>query len=132
SAYSSTGPSPKASCRSVSHPTSSIYIIRIKTEKTSILSLCRSVPHLSLFRRQSHVPGETEQGEGADDPVAHVNLPPAQAVAGRAWEGVMGVVPSLPQSEDAEHEVVPALVAVLIGSEAPQEVSKEWWVKSRW
>src|SRR4051794_23855915 len=77
-------------------------------------------PQLRLFRRQLHVPGEAEQGEGADDPVADVDLPPAQAVAGRGREGVVRVVPPLPQRQDAKHDIVAALVVAPVGPEAPQ------------
>src|ERR1043166_5170243 len=70
--------------------------------------------------RQPHVPGEAQQGEGADDPVADVDLPPPEAVAGRGREGVVRVVEALPHRQDAEDEVVTALVAAPVGPEAPQ------------
>src|SRR5262245_25120320 len=45
-----------------------------------------------LDRRQPHFPGEAQQGEGADHPVTHVDLPPVQAVPGRGREGVVVVM----------------------------------------
>ena len=73
-----------------------------------------------FFGGQRHVPGEADQGERADDVVAHVDLPPAQAVPGRGREGVVGVVPALAQRQDAEHDVVAALVVAPVGPQAPQ------------
>ena len=70
--------------------------------------------------RQLKFPGEAQANEGADDPVADVDLPPAQAVPGRGREGVVVVVPPLPQAENAEQEVVPAAIAGLEGTAPPQ------------
>src|SRR5205823_411216 len=59
-----------------------------------------SLSVLRFFRRHFDVPGQMHPGEDADDPVAHVDLPPAQAVAGRGREGVMRVVPAFSQPEN--------------------------------
>src|SRR5579871_6222584 len=58
------------------------------------LRLVIAVPSLSRLRlccRQFHIPSEAEEGQRADDPVANVGLPPAQAVPGRGRESVVGV-----------------------------------------
>jgi hypothetical protein len=70
-----------------------------------------SSPRLRLLRWQLDVPGQAQQGEGADEPVAHVGLPPTQAMSGRRREGVVGVVEPLPQRQDAKNEVVPACLS---------------------
>ena len=46
-----------------------------------------------------------DQGQSADDVVADVDLPPAQAVPGRGREGVVVVVPPLAQRQDPEQEL---------------------------
>ena len=57
---------------------------------------------LRFFRGQLEVPGEANQGEGANDPITQVDLPPAQAMANGGREGVVGIVPTFPQCQDAE------------------------------
>src|SRR6516165_7299147 len=69
---------------------------------------------------QPDVPGEAEQGESADDPVARVELPPPQTVAGRGRKSVVIVVPSFPQGQDAEEEIVPTVVVGRVGLATPQ------------
>ena len=56
--------------------------------------------------RQSHVGGQPELLQGADDPPRQVDLPPEQAVAGRAGEGVVVVVPGLAEGEQGQRPVV--------------------------
>lgn len=41
-------------------------------------------------------------------------------MAGRGWERVMGVMPALPQAQETEHHVVPALIVAPVGATAPQ------------
>src|SRR5262249_52972130 len=48
---------------------------------------------------QPHVPGEAQQGEGADAAVTHVDLPPVQPVAGRGREGVVVVMPTFAEGQ---------------------------------
>src|SRR4051794_32523153 len=74
---------------------------------------------LSLSGWQLDVPGEVQPGKHADDPETGVELPPAQAVPGRGREGVVRVVPALPQRQDAEQVVVAALIVAAVGPEAP-------------
>src|SRR5260370_33405209 len=69
-----------------------------------------SLSGLRLFLRHLHVPGEAQQGEGADEPVARVDLPPAQAVAGRGRGGAMWVIPTPPGPADARNAAAPAVV----------------------
>src|SRR5262249_39713058 len=73
----------------------------------------------SLRGRDSHVPGEAHPRQHADDQVAHVELPPAQAVPRRGGERVVVVVPALAEGHDPEEDVVAALVAALEGLRAP-------------
>src|SRR5947209_2243854 len=44
---------------------------------------------LQAGRRQLDFPGQANPGEGTDDPVADVDLPPVQAVPGRGRESVV-------------------------------------------
>ena len=69
--------------------------------------------------RQLHVPGQAGKGEKADDPVARVGLPPAQAVPGRGRKCMVGVVEALAQGQDAEQVIVAALVAAAVGPKTP-------------
>src|SRR5512135_2164236 len=75
---------------------------------------------LRLSRRELHVPGEPHEFQRPDDPVADVDLPSPEAVAGRGREHVVGVVSPLPQGQDPEHGVVPALVAAPVRPQAPE------------
>src|SRR4029079_16275858 len=70
------------------------------------------------------VPCEAQQGEPADHPVTEVHLPPPQAVPRRRREGVMRVMPPLPEGKDAEHEVIPALIVAPVRPLAPQVANR--------
>src|SRR5207244_2408321 len=80
-------------------------------------------PPLSLAyhsrRGLPNVVRQVKQAQDADDQVARVELPPAEAVPGGSGEGVMVVVPSFAKGEDAEEEAVAAMVVVAIGPRAP-------------
>src|SRR5262245_36621374 len=69
---------------------------------------------------RSAAPRQTQQGKGANDPVADVDLPPAQAVPGRGREGVVVVMPPFPQREDTEEKIVPTVIVGPERSVAPQ------------
>src|SRR5688572_17680022 len=71
-------------------------------------------------RRHLHLPGEPAQFEPADDEVAGVELPPAEAVAGGGRERVVVVVPPLAETDHAEDGVVAALVVAAEGARAPE------------
>src|SRR4051812_5063775 len=75
---------------------------------------------LSLFRGDFQVPSKAQQGKGADNPEAYIDLPPAQAMASRGREGMVRIVPPLPHCQDAKQRVVPALVVAPIWLVAPQ------------
>src|SRR5688500_19415187 len=71
-------------------------------------------PRDSRSRRQLHVPGKSKKFQAADDPVAHVDLPPAQAMASGSWKGVMRVVTTIAQAKDPKQTNVVAMVVTLI------------------
>src|SRR6185295_5344789 len=54
---------------------------------------------LAIFARHPDGPCEAAHFEAADEPVAEVELPPAQAVAGGGREGVVVVVPPFAEAE---------------------------------
>ncbi len=60
-----------------------------------------------------HVFDETDTLKRPDDVAGQVELPPVQAVKGRAWEGVMIVMPTLTKTEQANYPFVTALIARL-------------------
>jgi hypothetical protein len=57
-----------------------------------------------------YVPGEADPGHHEDQIIAGIEFPPAEAVAGRSREGVMVVVPPFTEAEDAEEEIVSAVI----------------------
>ena len=63
--------------------------------------------------RSPEVPGQAELRHEPDDQVAHVELPPFQAVARRGWEGVVVVVPSFAEPKHTKDHVVPAVIMTL-------------------
>src|SRR5262245_39972183 len=67
-----------------------------------------------LVGRHPDLPGEPGQGEQPDEVVADVDLPPPQPVPGRRREGVVVVVPPLPQRQHPEHHVVAAVVPLRV------------------
>src|SRR6185295_9468489 len=69
--------------------------------------------------RDLDVAGEAQEPHGADDEIGHIDLPPAETVARGSREGVVVVVPSLAQADDAEDEVVAAFIAALEWARAP-------------
>jgi hypothetical protein len=59
---------------------------------------------------------QAEGGEDADEEVGEVEFPEAQAVACAGGEGVVVVVPSFAEAEDADQGVVAALVVAVEGA----------------
>src|SRR3954464_15735460 len=66
------------------------------------------------LRGDAHdVPRQAGLLERPDDPRGGVELPAPETVAGRGREGVLAVVPGLPEGEDGEPPQVAGLVAGL-------------------
>ena len=59
-------------------------------------------------------------GKAPNDPVTRVDLMPLQSVASGGRKRVMVVVPSFPQTEDAENNVVSAVVSHREGLRSPE------------
>src|SRR5713101_8559155 len=72
------------------------------------------------LRGGAHLPRQIQHCQAPDEPVTHVHLPPTQAVPRRRREGVVVVVPTFAQRQDAEQEIVAAVVAGPEGPVAPQ------------
>jgi hypothetical protein len=51
---------------------------------------------------QAYLPGQTNEGEQADEVIADIELPPPQAMPRGSREGMVVVVPSFSQSQDAK------------------------------
>jgi hypothetical protein len=71
---------------------------------------------LTVRRDLDDVPGQPQALHRADDPAGRIELPPPQAVQRRTGEGVMVVVPGLPEGEEREPEDVRGVV---VDREAP-------------
>ena len=56
---------------------------------------------------------QAKELEETSDEVAHVQFPPAQAVAGRGRKRAVAVVPAFAHAQHAEHQVVPAVIAAM-------------------
>src|SRR5438477_11311966 len=67
----------------------------------------------------AHFPCQPHQRHQADDPVADVDLPPSQAMARRCGERMVIVVPAFAEAQNAEYEIVPALIAAAERACAP-------------
>ena len=90
-----------------------------------------SFPRLRLSARHLHVPGEVQQGEGTDYQIARIGLPPAQAVAGRGREGVVGVVPPSPIARTPKRKLLRLWSPVRYGRK-PHRWQTEFTLQVTW
>src|SRR3954469_8019840 len=74
----------------------------------------------ALARGDTDIAGEPGECQGADEEVAQVELPPAEAVSGGGGKRVVVVVPPFAEAKDADERVVAAVVAAVEGPRAPE------------
>src|ERR1700709_1507312 len=70
--------------------------------------------------RDHHVGGEADTRQKADGEPGVVDFPPAMAMARRARVGVMVVVPAFAVGDQADDDVVAAVLASLVAAVGPQ------------
>src|SRR5579883_924291 len=79
----------------------------------------RGLPARRLARNVNLL-DQAHQTQQADQAISRVKLPPAQPVSGRAWEGVMIVVPAFPQGEQGDPPEIRRVVPRPVVAVAPK------------